>query len=116
MEYNLALQSISSKTSKDLSDRVQIQAVLFISGGMRSTPTAACEIHTNIKPLGLRRDAAVMNVVERYTGSDKSHPNRQLIDTWKPTGRLKQKSVMDIATYLQEKLYLPNNRENLQHF
>ncbi|GFS09379.1 reverse transcriptase-like protein [Elysia marginata] len=116
MEYNLALQSISSKTKKDLLDRVQSQAVHFISGGTRSTPTAACEIHTNIEPLGLRRDAAVMNMVERYKRSDKSHPNRQLIDTWKPTGRLKQKSVMDIATYLQEKHHLPNNRENLQHF
>ncbi|GFR84197.1 reverse transcriptase [Elysia marginata] len=66
MEYNLALQSISSKTNKDLLDRVQSQAVHFISGGMRSIPTAACEIHTNIEPLGLRRDAAVMNMVERY--------------------------------------------------
>ncbi|GFS18038.1 RNA-directed DNA polymerase from mobile element jockey [Elysia marginata] len=31
MEYNLALQSISSKTNKDLLDRVQSQAVHFIS-------------------------------------------------------------------------------------
>ncbi|GFR92890.1 reverse transcriptase-like protein, partial [Elysia marginata] len=72
MEYNLALQSISSKTNKDLLDRVQSQAVHFISGGMRSTPTAACEIHTNIEPLGLGRDAGVMNMVERYKKSDKS--------------------------------------------
>ncbi|GFS18314.1 reverse transcriptase-like protein [Elysia marginata] len=103
VKYNLALQSISSKTNKDLLDRVQSQAVHFISGGMRSTPTAAFEIHTIIEPLGLRRDAAVMNMVDRYKSSDKRHPNEQLIDTWKPTGRLKQKSVMDIAIYLQEK-------------
>ncbi|GFR93496.1 RNA-directed DNA polymerase from mobile element jockey [Elysia marginata] len=113
MEYNVALQSISSGTNKDKLDRIQSQAVHFISGGMRFTQTAACEIHTNIEPLRLQRDEAVMNMVERYKRSDKSHPNRQLIDTWKPTGRLKQKSVMDIATYLQEKHHLPNNRENL---
>ncbi|GFS13908.1 hypothetical protein ElyMa_001409300 [Elysia marginata] len=71
--------------------RVQSQAVHFISGGMPSTPTAACEIHTHIEPLGLRRDAAVMNMVERYKRSDESHPNRQLIDTLKPTSRLKKK-------------------------
>ncbi|GFR83089.1 reverse transcriptase-like protein [Elysia marginata] len=87
MEYNLTLQSISSKKNKDLLDRVQSQAVHFISRGMRFTLTAACEIHTNIEPLGLRRDAAVMNMIERYKRSDKSHPNRQLIYTWKPTGR-----------------------------
>ncbi|GFR99339.1 hypothetical protein ElyMa_004526000 [Elysia marginata] len=103
MEYNLALQSISNKTNKDPLDRVQSQAVHFVSGGMCSTPTAACEIHTNIEPLGLQGDAAVMNRVKRYKRSDKSHPNRQLIDTWKPAGRLKQKSLMDIATYLHEK-------------
>ncbi|GFS24435.1 hypothetical protein ElyMa_005157100 [Elysia marginata] len=61
------------------------------SGGMRSTPTAACKIPANIKPLGLRRDADVMNMVERYKRCDNSHPNRQLVDTWKPIGRLKQK-------------------------
>ncbi|GFR75153.1 retrovirus-related Pol polyprotein from type-1 retrotransposable element R1 4 [Elysia marginata] len=81
MEYNLARQSISSRTNKDLLDRVKSQAVHFISGGMRSTPTAACEIHKNIEPLRLQRDAAVMNMVERYKRSDKSHSNRQLIDT-----------------------------------
>ncbi|GFS01258.1 reverse transcriptase-like protein [Elysia marginata] len=106
----IALQSISSKTNKDLLDREQSQAVHFISGGMHSTPTAACEIHTNIEPLGSEY------MVERYKRSDKTHPNRQRIDTWKPTGRLKQKSVMDISTYLQEKHHLPNNIENLQHF
>ncbi|GFR94444.1 hypothetical protein ElyMa_004403200 [Elysia marginata] len=106
---------IYQQQDKDLLDRVQSQTVHFISGGMRYTPTAACEINTNIKPLGLRRDAAVMNMVERYKRFDKSHPNRQLIDTWKPTGRFKKKSVVNIAIYPKEKHHLPNNRENPQH-
>ncbi|GFR90459.1 hypothetical protein ElyMa_002568800 [Elysia marginata] len=79
--FSDGIQSISSKANKDLLDIVQSQAVHFISGGMHSTPTGACEIHTNIEPLRLRKDAAVMNMAERYKRSGKSHPNRQLIDT-----------------------------------
>ncbi|CAL1527742.1 unnamed protein product, partial [Lymnaea stagnalis] len=37
--------------------KVQSQADHFISRGLRSTPKAACEIHSNIEPLNLRRGA-----------------------------------------------------------
>ncbi|GFR59536.1 reverse transcriptase-like protein [Elysia marginata] len=55
LDYNLCLQASSSKTVQCEIDRVQNHALRFICGGMRSTPTAACEIHARIEPLGLRR-------------------------------------------------------------
>ena len=92
MEYNLPLQSIASETTQSTLDRVESQAVHFISGGMRSTPTAACHIDTNIEPLKLRREAAVVEAVERYRREDEDHPNKTIVETWKPNNRIKQNS------------------------
>jgi len=92
-------------------DKIQNQALRFISGALRSTPTAACEIHRNVEPLRLRREAAVVECVERYKRKDKNHPNAKLVENWKPTRRLQRKSILDVAQDLQEKYHLPENRE-----
>ena len=55
MDYSLALQSLSSKTTQLSVDRIQNNALRFISGAMKSTPTAACEVHTDVEPLNLRQ-------------------------------------------------------------
>ena len=39
MDYSLALQSICSKSTQTSVDRVQNNALRFISGAMKSTPT-----------------------------------------------------------------------------
>ena len=88
----------------------------FISGALRSTPTAACEIHTNIEPLRLRREAAVVESIERYKRQDNSHPIPTLINNWQPTKRIKRTSVLDKAETLREKFHLPDNREMLSPF
>ena len=49
MEYSLALQALSSRTNQQSLDKVQNNALRFISGGLKSTPTAACEVHTNVE-------------------------------------------------------------------
>jgi hypothetical protein len=41
---------------------------------MRSTPT--CEIHTNVVPIGMRRDKATMEAHERSKRMNKDHPNK----------------------------------------
>lgn len=51
MDYNIVLQNSCSKTTKQELDKVQNQALRLICGGMRTSPTAACEISTNIEPL-----------------------------------------------------------------
>ena len=116
MDYTLALQSISSKTTRLALDKIQNHALRFISGALRSTPTAACEIHTNIEPMHLRREAAVVETMERYKRQDKDHPNRGLVDAPRPAQRIKRKSIITVADDLKEKYRLPENREPLSHF
>ena len=47
-----------SNNTKQSLDKVQNQAQKIICGGMRSSPTAACEISAKIKPLELHRKKA----------------------------------------------------------
>ena len=88
----LPIQAIASKSTKESLDRVQNQSLRLVCGGMRSTPSAACEVDASIEPLDLRREKSVLESVERYKRMDEKHPNRVLVDTWKASNRLKQKS------------------------
>jgi hypothetical protein len=81
---------------------------------MNSTTTAACEIHTNLEPLGQRREAAVVEMTERYKRMDISHPNRKIVDTRVPRNRIHQRSILDAAKKIEEKHHLPQNREPLK--
>ena len=111
MEYNLALQSICSKSVQEKLNKIQNEAVRFIAGGMRSTSIEACEIDTNIEPLDIRRDAAAIEMVERYRRNEEDHPNRKTVDNWKGKNRLKKKSILTVAKTLEEKYHLPDNRK-----
>ena len=114
-DYNLVLQNLCSKATKSSLDIVQNHALRFISGGMRSSPTAACEIHSNIEPLELRRKRAALELVERSKRLEENHPNRILVDRWRPNQRLKSsKSILNEAHKLQESNHLPEKREPLE--
>ena len=114
-DYNIVLQNICSKTQKNTIDVVQNQALRLISGGMRTTPTAACEIHTNIEPLEIRRKRAALEVYERSKRLERNHPNRILVDNWTQNKRLKNtNSILDTVTDLQEKHHLPVRREPIR--
>ena len=114
-DYNLVLQNICNKSSKTSLDTVQNQALRLISGGMRTTPTAACEIHTNIEPLEFRRKRAALELYERSKRLECNHPNRILVDKWKPNKRLKNTtSILDTVIDLQERHHLPERREPLR--
>ena len=111
MEYSLALQSISSRTNQQSVDNVQNHALRFISGGMKSTSTAACEIHANIEPMQNRREAAVVETIERYKRQDIGHPNRKIVDDPRPKQRIKKKSILSVATHLEGKYDMPKERK-----
>ena len=81
---------------------------------MRSTPIAACEIEANIEPLDIRRKRSVLDGIERYKRFDEDHPNRILVESWRPNKRLQQNSIMDVACKLEENHQLPPNRLPLQ--
>jgi len=76
---------------------------------MRTSPTAACEIDARVEPLDLRRERAVMESFEGYMRFEADHPNRVLVESWKPIDRLQQQSPMDVASKLLEKQNLPEN-------
>ena len=116
MEYSLALQTISSQTNQQKVDKIQNHALRFISGGMKSTPTAACEIHTNIEPMQIRREAAVVETIERYKRQSEDHPNRKVIEEPRSAQRIKKKSIMSVAEELREKYTLPEDREPIYLF
>ena len=83
---------------------------------MRSTPTTACGIDVDIEPLGLRREGAVIEMVERHKRSDQDNPNRKIVEEWKQDHRIQQNSILKIEKKLQEKHQLPGNRAPLQQF
>ena len=114
MEYALPLQTIASKSVSGTLEKVQNQALRLVCGGMRSTPTAACEIDANVEPMDLRRERALLESVERYRRLQDSHPNRRLVDKWERNQRLQQKSPMEIATTLEKEHHLPQQREPLR--
>ena len=111
MEYNIALQSISSDSTQASLDKVESSAVHFIAGAMKSTSTAACHIHTNIQPLCFRRDAAVLEMTEKYRRQEKHIPNSKIVNNWKENTRLKKRSILKVEKKLQEKHKLPEQRK-----
>ncbi|GFS15609.1 reverse transcriptase-like protein [Elysia marginata] len=111
LDYNLCLQASSSKTVQSEIDRVQNHALRFICDGMRSTPTAACEIHARIEPPGLRREKAALEMYERAQRINPLHPAKLLVENWKKKDRIQYPNIMHHITTLQERCHLSNDRK-----
>ena len=111
LDNNLPLQSIASTSNTTALDKTQNQALRLICGGMRSTPTAACEIEADIEPMDLRRTRALVETVERFKRQDKDHPNRKVVDNWKEMRRLQRCSPMDKVKEQEPVENLPQNRK-----
>ena len=110
MDYSLALQSVCSKSTQTSVDRVQNNALRFISGAMKSTPTAACEVHTNVEPLSIRREAAVVETVERMKRQESEHPNKKIVEKYNPVQRIKKKSILSVSDKIKENYNMPSER------
>ena len=113
LDYNIVLQNICSNTTKQSLDRIQNHALRFICGGMRTSPTSACEVSANVQPLELRRQKAALDLYERAKRMEKDHPCRQVVDKWKKLVRLQQKSILHVVSDLQTKHHLPENRRSI---
>ena len=111
IDYNLPLQNLASKSSTTSLDRIQNQALRLICGGMKTTPVAACEIDANTEPLDIRRKRALLNSVERFRRQGEGHPNKILVENWKPTNRIQRRSLLDLAEQEEKKHHLPELRE-----
>ena len=112
LEYSSAALSTATHTNLATLDKVQNQALRFISGAMKTTPTTACDIECNIEPLDIRRDAAIVTTYERYQRLE-HHPNKALIQTWRKKTRITQQSYLTRATTLMPEYNLPCSREKI---
>ena len=83
---------------------------------MKSASTAACEIHTNVEPIRIRREAAVVETIERYKRQETNHPNRKLLEEPRPEQRIKKKCIPSVAENLKDKYKLPDEREQIHLF
>ncbi|XP_055891896.1 uncharacterized protein LOC129927346 [Biomphalaria glabrata] len=113
MEYSSLAQVYASQTSLVGLDSVQNQAIRLICGAFRTTPTAACEVMTNLPPLRLRRERAVMIAYEKFKRLEEGCPVRSLVDNWQGGNRLKRNSFMHSVRELSKEVDLPQNRAAL---
>ena len=110
LDYNQCLLISCSKTTQKSLDRIQNNAVRLICGGMKSSPTSACEITSNIEPLGLRREKATLELQERCLRMPDRNPAQKLVTSWKRKNRLKHQSILHHAHDLNQKCHLPELR------
>ena len=110
LEYGNALLVSCNKSNISTLDKIQNNALRLISGALKTTPTAACEIHCNVEPLETRRVRAALEIFERSKRMENCHPNRLLVDTWHPRTRLKRLSVLKYVDNTKNKFQLPDKQ------
>ena len=75
---------------------------------MRSAPTAACEIHASVEPLGKRREKVVVELFEKTNRTSCNNPTRVMVDYWEPKQRIQQKSFLHNVWENQDKHHVPD--------
>ena len=105
------LLTTCSKDNQNSLDKIQNSALRLINGGMRSAPTAACEIHANVEPLGKRREKAALELFEKTKRTSCDNPTRAMVDNWEPKQRIQQKSVLHKVWEIRDKHHLPDQRK-----
>ena len=113
IDYSLPIQAFASRTALEDLDRVQNQALRLVCGALRTTPNAAVEILSNVEPLKVRREKAILTTVERYRRMDRNEPCFQIQDRWVKRSRLKRPSFMDAVNELEVSVNLPKSREKM---
>ena len=109
-KFNNMNLTTCSKDNQNSLDKIQNSALRLINGGMRSAPTAACEIHANVEPLGKRMEKAALELFEKAKRGSCDNPNKEMVDNWEPKNRIKQKSVLHSVWEIREKHHLPHLR------
>lgn len=73
MDYCLPLQNMESPNALTSLNHVQYETIRLVCGGIKTPPTAACEIDANI-----RRTRALIEVTERYERQDDKNSNKEI--------------------------------------
>ena len=109
-DYSAPLQITASKHNQKKLDRKQNEALKFVCGALKSTPSSACEIDSNIEPLNLRRERSAALTLERYRRMEPENPCRKMITEWNPKNRIQKTSFLKKTTEIASKYKFPENR------
>ena len=66
--------------------------------------------------MSIRREAAVVETVERMKRQEENHPNKKIVKNYRHTERIKKKSVLSLSNRLAEKYNMPDERETVLLF
>ena len=81
LEYGSIIWSTTAKTSQQVLDKVQYQAIGIITGFMRSTPIKATKKTAVVEPLSRRRDARTAESLHEVA------QHRRVVPHWEPAHR-----------------------------
>ena len=98
LDYSAPLQVTASNYNQKKLDRKQNEALRFVCGALRTTPTSACEIDANVEPLNLRRERSAALTLERFKRLEEDNPCKIMTTEWTPKGRIKKTSFLKKAT------------------
>merc|ERR1711879_1121206 len=74
LDYSAPLQITASKHNQKKLDCKQNEALRFVCGALKSTPSSACEVDANIEPLNIRRERNAALTEERFKRMEEDNP------------------------------------------
>ena len=83
----------------------------FVCGGLRSTPSSACEIDANVEPLDIRRDRFAALTLERFKRMENDSPCKEMTAKWKQKNRIQKTSFLKKTSEITKEFQFPKNRD-----
>ena len=114
LEYGSTAWSTTAKTNQQALDKVQNQALLLITGAMRSTPITEMERLTGVQLLGQRRDAKNMMQAEKFKCLT-NHPMKTRLEGL-TKNRLKRSSFVHESKKLSRQFHVRLPQSTLPFF
>ena len=112
-DYSAPLQVTASKHNQKKLDCKQNEALRFVCGGLRSTPSSACEIDANVEPLNIRRERSAALTLERFKRMDTDNPCYSMTSKWKERKRIQKTSFLKRSKEIASNFKFPENRETI---
>ena len=110
-DHSAPLQATASQTNQLKLDRLQNQGLRFVCGALKTTPSSACEIDSDVEPLRLRRERSTALTLERFKRMEDDNPCKKMVDHWEPKERIKKTSFLKTAIHFAEQNRFPEERK-----
>lgn len=78
LDYSAPLQITASKHNQKKLDCKQNEALRFLSGTLKTTPSNACKVDANIEPLNLQREQNEALTLERFKRMEPDNPCKKM--------------------------------------